>query len=95
MSVILETIALVAAVVAGAAVVSLSLDSIRSWLRQRAANRYGDLIKRELSNGNVEVIAIGLTENGTRTAERTWKAKSLDKELENTFGYRERVRITL
>jgi hypothetical protein len=93
--VILSTIAILAALAAGAAVVCLSLDSIRSWLRQRAANKYGEVLKRELANGNVEVIAIGLTEYGTRTGERTWRAKSLDQELENTFGYSERVRITL
>ncbi len=92
---ILETIAIVTALAFGAAVACLSLDSIRSWLRQRSANRYGDLIKRELANGNVEVIAIGLTANGARTAERTWRAKSLDSELQNTFGYGQRARITV
>ncbi len=93
---ILETIAAIVVAAAGAAVLaSLGLDAIRGWLRQRAANRYGDLVRRQLQNGNVEVVAIGLKGDGTRTGQHTWKAKSLDSDLESAFGYGNTARITL
>jgi hypothetical protein len=86
---------ILAGVLLGAAVACVTLGGIRRWLQRRAANRYGELIKRELDNSNVEVIAIGLTADGTETGQRTWHGKSLDSELADTFGYRQRVRITL
>lgn len=89
---IIETIALIA-LLFGAAV--LTLATIRNWLRQQTANRYGDLIKQSLKDGKVEIVAIGLTAEGKKTGQRTWRAKSLDAELDGTFGDRQRVRITL
>lgn len=90
---IIETIVAMGVLLGVAACVTLA--GIRRWLQRRAANRYGELIKRELDNGNVEVVAIGLTADGTQTGQRTWQARSLDPELADTFGYRQRVRITL
>jgi hypothetical protein len=90
---IITTIALIA--LAAGAVACLSLSSIKGWLRQRAANRYGKLIKKNLKNGNVEIIAIGLTSDDTETGQRTWKAKTLDSELAATFGRQQVVRITV
>jgi hypothetical protein len=92
---ILTTIAIVTAIAGIGAIACLSLSKVTDWLRSRNATRYGDLIKREMSNGNVEIIAIGITANGTRTGEKTWTAKSLDSVLAETFGYRQKVRITV
>jgi hypothetical protein len=92
---IIETLAIVGVILGLGTIACLSLNVIRGWLRNRAATRYGDLIKHELENGNVEIIAIGLTASGTQTGQKTWTAKSLDPELAATFGYRQRTRITV
>jgi hypothetical protein len=73
----------------------LSLGKIKEWLRNRRATSYGELIKSEMSNGNVEVIAIGLTSGGIETGRKTWTAKSLDQNLAATFGYSNRIRISV
>jgi hypothetical protein len=90
---IIETLAILGLILGAAA--CLSLASIREWLRGRTATRYGDLIKRDMQNGNVEIIAIGLTASGRRTGEKTWKAKSMDAELAATFGSGNRVRVSV
>jgi len=77
------------------AIAVLSLDRIKNWLRGLRATKAGELIKREMANGNVEIVSIGLTENGTRTGEKTWTAKSLDTELAAAFRYGNRTRITV
>jgi hypothetical protein len=88
-----ETLAVVGLLLGAAAV--LSLGKIKEWLRSRRATSYGELIKREMRNGSVEVIAIGLTSGGTETGRKTWTAKSLDQDLAATFGYRDRIRISV
>jgi hypothetical protein len=90
---IFETLTLVGLALGALAV--LSLDKIKNWLRGRRATRYGELIKRELRNGNVEIVSIGLTSGGTQTGEKTWTAKSLDPELAAAFGYSNYARITV
>jgi len=77
------------------AIAVLSLDRIKNWLRGLRATKAGELIKCEMANGNVEIVSIGLTANGTRTGEKTWTAKSLDPELAAAFGYSNRARITV
>jgi type II secretory pathway pseudopilin PulG len=77
------------------AIAVLSLARIKSWLRNLRATRAGKLIKREMENGNFEIVSIGLSENGTETGEKTWTAKSLDPELADAFGYSNYARITL
>jgi hypothetical protein len=75
------------------AVACLSLSKIKSWLRNRANAKYGDLVKRDLRDGKVEVVVIGLSENGTQTGEKTYTAKSLAPDLAAEFGYSNRTRI--
>jgi hypothetical protein len=77
------------------AVACLSLKKVKQWLRSRAKTKYGDLIMRDLRDGKVEIMAIGLTKKGVETGRKTWTAKSLDTELAATFGSSERVRITV
>jgi hypothetical protein len=90
---IIETIIAIAAL---SALACLTLSRIKSWLRSRsAATRIGDLVKRDLRDGKVEIVAIGLTESGTQTGEKTWTAKSLDSELAAAFGYSNYARITI
>lgn len=74
----------------------LTLSKIKSWLRSRSsATRVGDLVKRDLQDGKVEIIAIGLAPSGTQTGQKTWTAKSLDPELDAAFGYSNHARITV
>jgi hypothetical protein len=87
--------ALVAAGILLGAIAILSLDRITNWLRNRRATRYGELIKNEMENGNVEIVSIGLTASGVETGRKTWTAKSLDPELAAAFGYSQRTRITV
>jgi hypothetical protein len=89
---IIETVLIVTAL---GTLACLTLSKVRNWLRNRAATKYGDLIKRDLRNGKVEIISIGLTASGTRTGQKTWTAKSLDPELAATFGYSQTARITV
>ncbi|MFR9795173.1 hypothetical protein ACL02U_04590 [Streptomyces sp. MS06] len=94
-AVLFESLA-VAGMLLGIGVVAyLTLSRVKSALRRRTATRYGRLVKRELENGNVEVIAIGLTGDGTRTMEKTYVAKALDPELNNAFGYSQTARIDI
>jgi hypothetical protein len=90
---IFETLAVVGLALGALAV--LSLDKIKHWLRSRRATRYGELIKRDLRNGNVEIVSIGLTSSGAETGQKTWTAKSLDPELTAAFGYSQHARITV
>jgi hypothetical protein len=92
---IFETLAIAGVLLGLGTIACLSLSAIRGWLRNRAATRYGDLIKHELQNGNVEIVAIGLTAGGSQTGQKTWTAKSLDPELAAAFGYSDRTRITV
>ena len=87
--------AIVGALIGVGIIAYLTLGRIKDALRRRNATKYGELIKRELENGNVEVVAIGLTNNGTRTMEKTYVAKSLDPELAAAFGYSRTTRISV
>ncbi|MGQ4730374.1 hypothetical protein ACUN3E_22195 [Streptomyces sp. Ju416(a)] len=73
----------------------LTLSRVRSALSRRTATRYGRLIKRELENGDVEVIAIGLTDAGVRTVEKTYVAKALAPDLNDAFKHGQTARIEL
>jgi hypothetical protein len=92
---IFETLAVAGMILGLGVIACLTLSKIKNWLRGRTATRYGDLIRRELDNGNVEIVAIGLTSSGTQTGEKVYTAKSLDPELAATFGYRQQVRISV
>jgi hypothetical protein len=83
------------AILGAAAIAVLSLAKIKDWLRGRRATKYGDLVKKEMENGNVEIIAIGLDANYNQTGEKKFTAKSLDPELAATFGYSRHARITV
>jgi hypothetical protein len=90
---IIETLIVIGAL---GALACLTLSKIKSWLRSRSsATRIGDLVKRELDDGRVEVIAIGLTDNGTQTGKKIWTTRSLDPELDSAFGYSNYARITV
>jgi hypothetical protein len=77
------------------AVAVLPLGTIKDWLRGLRAADYGEITKRDLRNGDVTIVAIGLTWAGIQTGEKTWTAKLLDQDLAAAFGYSQRARITL
>ncbi|MET8940923.1 hypothetical protein ABZ329_33255 [Streptomyces rubiginosohelvolus] len=90
-----ESLAVVGMLLGIGVIACLTLSRVRSALSRRTATRYGRLIKRELENGDVEVIAIGLTDAGVRTMEKTYVAKALAPDLHDAFKHRQTARIEL
>ncbi len=82
---------------AGAAIVLLKWDDIRSWFYRNKVNYddYGELIKRSIGEDKVRVVAGVFNRYGTRTAYESWETESLDSELESKFGCRDKIKISL
>ncbi|PVD04296.1 hypothetical protein [Streptomyces sp. CS014] len=90
-----ESLAVAGMLLGIGAIACLTLSRVMSALNRRTATRYGRLIKRELENGDVEVIAIGLTDAGVRTVEKTYVAKALAPDLNDAFKHGQTARIEL
>ncbi|MEZ0094077.1 hypothetical protein [Streptacidiphilus sp. EB129] len=91
----MEPVTLALLLLAGLGTVSLlTWTAVRSWLTRKRAVQ-ADLIRTALEDGSVNVVVIGLRDDGAEAARRTWHTKQLDPDLAATFGYRDQVRVTV
>jgi hypothetical protein len=86
-----------ALLVGGLIIASLAWDVISAWLGQnrQSMTDYGELVRKQLASGNYRVVAGVFRSNGTRLAQQTWDAATLDEETRARFSKRDTVRIEL
>jgi len=82
---------LIAALLVGAVVVSLT--ALTSWVdRQKTSQTdYGELVRERISEGNYTVYGSVRNVHGHRVASKTWERVTLDNDLNARFGKSDRI----
>jgi hypothetical protein len=77
-------------------VAAISWQTIRSWITTPRANAsYGTLIKKCLESGDYVVIGGIFDGNGAEIAKESWQSKTLDDELKQKFGRRNKITVSI
>lgn len=91
----MEPITLALLLLAGAgAAAALSWSAVRSWLSGTGAVQ-ADLIRQALSDGKINVVAVGLSSSGSEIGRKSWRTGSLDSDLATAFGRANRIRVNV
>jgi hypothetical protein len=83
---------------AGAALLVVGVlywSEIRDWISKPRKNAAFAKLKKHLADGDYVVYGGVFDRSGVEIDSKTWKAKSLDDELKQQFGYRDEVVVTI
>ena len=87
----------VGAAIAAAFVVAIVWDDILEWMQGEKVkdSAYGMLIKERLDNGNYRVVGGVFSKSGKVRAEQAWESDELDDDLEEMFGSKKKIRVSI
>jgi hypothetical protein len=87
---------LIIAVLVGGALACITWQAIQSWIQARKQQqmvRWVELLKQELANNRVKVIANAFDDRGCIVATEAWDADQLDDETKKKFGNQSKITI--
>jgi hypothetical protein len=87
---------LIIAALVGGALACVTWQAIRAWIQARRAQhtvQWVELLRQELANNRVKVIANAFDERGGLVATEAWDADQLDDEMKKKFGTRNEITI--